>query len=89
MSKPPAKPVVMILYAKAVDAADEISLVPDKKPGRHNSRKMVFDATARDLFMDICEKYRINPEREPIYGGREGELIFRLVYNQRKCRKPY
>ena len=44
---------------------------PDKKSGKYNNRKMSFDAECRKLFMDICKKYGLELEEEPIYGGQK------------------
>lgn len=44
---------------------------PEKKAGRFNNRKMVFDATCRILLFDICKKHGLDLEEEPSYGGRE------------------
>ena len=44
---------------------------PEKKAGRFNNRKMVFDATCRILLFDICKKHGLELEEEPSYGGRE------------------
>lgn len=43
---------------------------PEKPPGKNNNRKMTFDAECRNLLMDISEKYRLDLDREPEYGGR-------------------
>ncbi len=44
---------------------------PEKKSGRFNNRKMVFDATCRALLFDICKKHGLELEEEASYGGRE------------------
>lgn len=43
---------------------------PDKKPGRYNNRKMVFDASCRALLFDICKNYGLHLDEEAEYGGR-------------------
>lgn len=43
---------------------------PDKKPGRYNNRKMVFDEVCRALLFDICKAHGLTLEEEPVYGGR-------------------
>lgn len=43
---------------------------PEKKPGRFNNRKMVFDAACRMLLFDICKAHGLHLEEEPTYGGR-------------------
>ena len=42
---------------------------PDKPKSRYNNRKMTFDATCRELFLNICQKHGLEMEMEPIYGG--------------------
>ena len=42
---------------------------PDKLKGRKNNRKIPFDATLSELFLDICGGYGIQVEREASYGG--------------------
>lgn len=44
---------------------------PEKKAGRFNNRKMVFDAACRILLFDICKRHGLELEEEPSYGGRE------------------
>lgn len=44
---------------------------PDKPKGKYNNCKMSFDAECRKLFMDICKKYGLELEEEPIYGGQK------------------
>ena len=43
---------------------------PEKKAGRYNNRKMVFDAACRALLFDICKRHGMHLEEEPSYGGR-------------------
>lgn len=43
---------------------------PTKPKGRHNNRKQTFDAMCRELLFEICERYGLQLEREPIYGGK-------------------
>ena len=43
---------------------------PEKKAGRYNNRKMIFDATCRTLLFDICKEHGLHLEEEPSYGGR-------------------
>lgn len=43
---------------------------PEKKAGRFNNRKMVFDAACRVLLFDICKAHGLQLEEEPTYGGR-------------------
>ena len=43
---------------------------PTKPKGRHNNRKQTFDAMCRELLFEICERYGLHLERDPIYGGK-------------------
>lgn len=43
---------------------------PEKPKGKHNNRKQTFDAVCREILFSICEKYGLQVEREPSYGGR-------------------
>lgn len=42
---------------------------PDKPKGKYNNRKMSFDAECRKLFISICQKYGLEIDVEPVYGG--------------------
>ena len=44
---------------------------PDKKKGRNNNRKMSFDAECRKMFFEICDKYGLQLDKNPEYGGRD------------------
>lgn len=44
---------------------------PGQKKSKYNNRKMSFDSFCRNLFLDICDRYRLDIEREPTYGGRK------------------
>ncbi|MBR5944040.1 MAG: serine/arginine repetitive matrix protein 2, partial [Lachnospiraceae bacterium] len=44
---------------------------PNKKPGKYNNRKITFDAECRRLFNEICKRYGVELEEEPIYGGQK------------------
>lgn len=56
---------------KALEALGFELPEPDKKPGRYNNRKMVFDAACRVLLFDICKSHGVHLEEEPEYGGRK------------------
>lgn len=43
---------------------------PTKPKGRHNNRKQTFDAMCREMLFEICERYGLHLERDPIYGGK-------------------
>lgn len=43
---------------------------PTKPKGRNNNRKQTFDAMCREMLFEICERYGLQLEREPIYGGK-------------------
>ena len=55
---------------KALEALGFELPEPDKKPGRHNNRKMIFDAACRTLLFEICKKHGLHLDEEPEYGGR-------------------
>ena len=44
---------------------------PEKKPGKNNNRKMVFDKICRELLLEICEKHKLMVDKDPVYGGKE------------------
>ena len=70
---------------KALEKMGIPLLHPDKKPGRNNNRKMVFDAKCRELLMDICEGHKIEIERDPIYGGRKyREKMDHIIQSQKE-----
>ena len=56
---------------KALEAMDIPLPDPDKKPGKNNNRKIVFDKICRDLLLEICEKHKLQVDKDPVYGGRE------------------
>lgn len=56
---------------KALEALGFELPEPDKKQGRHNNRKMIFDATCRALLFEICKKHGLHLDEEPEYGGRK------------------
>ena len=54
-------------------ALEELGIpLPDstKPKGRHNNRKQTFDAMCREILFEICERYGLQLDREPIYGGK-------------------
>ena len=55
---------------KALETLGFELLDSEKKPGRFNNRKMVFDAACRTLLFDICKAHGLHLEEEPTYGGR-------------------
>lgn len=50
---------------KALEAAGVELPDPDKPEGRFNNRKMTYDAMCRAKWLDICEEYGFEVEREP------------------------
>lgn len=44
---------------------------PDKKKGKHNNRKMTFDAECRKMLFAVCERHNLHLEVDPAYGGRD------------------
>ena len=55
---------------KALEAAGVPLPDPGKAKGRHNNRKMVFDAAMREKWLDICEAHGLQIDREPVPGMR-------------------
>lgn len=51
---------------KALQAAGVPLPDPSKAKGRHNNRKMTFDAQMRDKWLDICEAHGLQIDREPV-----------------------
>lgn len=51
---------------KALQAAGVPLPDPGKAKGRHNNRKMTFDAQMRDKWLDICEAHGLQIDREPV-----------------------
>ena len=51
---------------KALKAAGIELPNPDAKEGKHNNRKMTFDAMMREKWLDICQEHGIEVEREPV-----------------------
>lgn len=43
---------------------------PSKPKGRHNNCKQTFDAMCREILFQICERYDLQLDCEPIYGGK-------------------
>ena len=43
---------------------------PTKPKGRHNNRKQTFDVMCREMLFEICERYGLHLERDPVYGGK-------------------
>lgn len=56
---------------KALEALGFELPEPDKKKGRFNNRKMVYDSACRVLLFDIAEQHGLHLDREPEYGGRK------------------
>lgn len=44
---------------------------PKKPKSKSNNRKMVFDATCRNRFLEICEEYGLSVDKEAEYGGKK------------------
>ena len=55
---------------KALKAAGVPLPNPSIPEGRHNNRKMSFDAMARQMWLDTCQEHGIEVEREPLPDGR-------------------
>ncbi len=56
---------------KALEALGFDLPEPDKKAGRYNNRKMVFDSACRAMMFDIAKSHGLNLDEEPEYGGRK------------------
>ena len=44
---------------------------PKKASGQFNNRKMTFDATCRQMFLEICKEHGLEVEEVPIYSGKK------------------
>lgn len=44
---------------------------PDKPKGRTNNRKMTYDATCRQILLNICKRHGLLVEEKAIYGGQK------------------
>ncbi len=55
---------------KALEAMGFELPEPDKKPGRYNNRKIVFDCACRVMLFDVARRHGLQLEEEPEYGGR-------------------
>lgn len=51
---------------KALAAAGVELPEPDKKPSRHNNRKMTFDAMCRGIWFEVLREHGLEVEREPV-----------------------
>lgn len=55
---------------KALEALGIPLPFPEKKPGKMNNRKIIFDGICRELLLNICEEHGLDVERDAIYGGK-------------------
>jgi hypothetical protein len=60
---------------------------PEKKQGRTNNRKMVFDAACRTIMFDICKKHGIDVEEEPDPSNRGRSYLEKNDYIIQKQKK--
>lgn len=60
---------------------------PEKKPGRTNNRKMVFDAVCRVILFDICKRHGLAVEEEPDPGNRGRSYLMKNDYIIQKQKK--
>jgi len=62
---------------------------PDKPKGRTNNRKMTYDATCRQMFLNICKKHGVGVEEEAVYGGQKylekNDYIIKKQKNEIEC----
>ena len=60
---------------------------PEKKQGRTNNRKMVFDTACRTIMFDICKKHGLDIEEEPDPGNRGRSYLEKNDYIIQKQKK--
>lgn len=60
---------------------------PEKKQGRTNNRKMVFDAACRVMLFDICKNHGLTLEEEPDPGNRGRSYLEKNDYIIQKQKK--
>ena len=60
---------------------------PEKKPGRTNNRKMVFDSVCRVILFDICKQHGLAVEEEPDPGNRGRSYLMKNDYIIQKQKK--
>lgn len=70
---------------KALAAAGIPLPSPDKKPGRYNNRKMVFDKYMRTIFVSLAKEYGLEIETKPLPKEEVGlTLEERILRNERE-----
>lgn len=55
---------------------------PEKPEGRHNNRKMAFDALARGWWQDICKAHGLEIETEPLPNRRTHKKKYDFLYGK-------
>lgn len=60
---------------------------PGKKVSRHNNRKMTYDARMREHWLDVCEHYGFEIEREPLKDQRSKTLSEYVRDRERMAKK--
>lgn len=65
--------------------AEDLPLIPEKFLYRISSKT----GAQFKILRDLMQRSDVDTLIEATDAGREGELIFRLVYNQARCRKPF
>ncbi|SHL38326.1 hypothetical protein SAMN02745136_04768 [Anaerocolumna jejuensis DSM 15929] len=58
--------VLCIGQEKALEQAGIALPEPNKKKGRYNNRKQIFDKMARNIFLDCCKQYGLDIETIPV-----------------------
>lgn len=72
---------------KALAAAGVELPEPDKPEGRHNNRKMTFDAMCREMWLDIIQEHGIEVEREPLPDSKSKKSKDKEDYIREKYQK--
>lgn len=64
---------------KALEAAGVPLPDPSKAPGRHNNRKMTFDAMVRETWLEILQEHGLQVETEPLPDGRHNRSKEQMI----------
>lgn len=59
---------------------------PDKKMSRYNNRKILYTAEVREKFIQICEEYGLEIEREPKEKSKTGLTLTAYQYRQERAK---
>lgn len=69
---------------KALEQAGVELPFPDKKLSRTNNRKITFDKICRDKWIDICEEFGLEIEREPVPDAKHNQTKEEYIWNKLK-----